>query len=96
METGEESARPSQLYRSNQGREEEFIPLRMGHMASFSFTFLRSSAVVMAWDLAQNPVTGLDVIIDGDAHLRNLGLYGTPQRDVVLDLNDFDEAAIDP
>ena len=50
----------------------------------------------MAWDLAHTQVTGLTVIIDGDAHLNNFGFYGTPQRDVVFDLNDFDEGHIGP
>jgi len=45
----------------------------------------------MAWDLAQAPVTGLQVVVCGDAHLNNFGLFGTPQRTVVFDLNDFDE-----
>lgn len=50
----------------------------------------------MAGDLARTPVSGLQVYIDGDAHINNFGLYGTPQRDVVIDLNDFDEATVGP
>jgi uncharacterized protein (DUF2252 family) len=50
----------------------------------------------MAWDLAHSPVSGIDVLVDGDAHIGNFGLYGTPQRDVVFDLNDFDEAITGP
>ena len=65
-------------------------------MAASPFGFLRGSCAVMAWDLAHTPVTGLAVIMDGDAHLNNFGLYGTPQRDVVFDLNDFDEGTIGP
>ncbi len=76
---------------SNVGRQEHLIPLRMGRMAASPFAFLRGSAGVMAWDLAQTPVTGLQVIVCGDAHMNNFGLFGTPQRTVVFDLNDFDE-----
>ena len=50
----------------------------------------------MAADLAETPVTGINAVIDGDAHLNNFGVYGSPQRDVVFDLNDFDEAVIGP
>jgi len=81
---------------SNRGRQEEFIPLRMGRMAASPFAFLRGSACVMAWDLSKTPSCGIRVIIDGDAHLNNFGMYGTPQRDVIFDLNDFDEASIGP
>jgi uncharacterized protein (DUF2252 family) len=81
---------------SNVGRQKEFVPLRMGRMAASPFTFLRGAACVMAHDLHQSPVSGINVVIDGDAHLNNFGLYGTPQRDVVFDLNDFDETMIGP
>jgi uncharacterized protein (DUF2252 family) len=50
----------------------------------------------MAWDLAHTPSMGLPVVICGDAHVKNFGLYGTAQGDVVLDINDFDEATIGP
>jgi Uncharacterized protein conserved in bacteria (DUF2252) len=81
---------------SNAGRQKDLVPLRMGRMAESPFAFLRGSAVVMAWDLAHTPVSGIEVVLDGDAHLNNFGLYGTPQRDVVFDLNDFDEATPGP
>lgn len=80
----------------NNGRQEHLIPLRIGRMAASPFAFLRGSASVMAWDLSHTPVTGMQVIIDGDAHINNFGMYGTPQRDVVADLNDFDEATVGP
>jgi uncharacterized protein (DUF2252 family) len=80
----------------NEGRQEHLVPLRMGRMAASPFAFLRGSASVMAWDLSHTPVTGMQVVIDGDAHINNFGMYGTPQRDVVADLNDFDEATIGP
>ena len=80
----------------NAGRQEQFVPLRMGRMAASPFAFLRGAAAVMAWDLSHTPVSGIQVVIDGDAHINNFGLYGTPQRDVVVDLNDFDEATVGP
>lgn len=81
---------------SNRGRQAHLVPLRMGRMASSAFAFLRGSACVMAWDLAQLPDTGLNVIIDGDAHIDNFGLFGTPEGEVVFDLNDFDETMVGP
>jgi uncharacterized protein (DUF2252 family) len=84
------------VMKTNEGRQQEFVPIRMGRMAASPFGFLRGSCAVMAWDLAHTPITGLTVIMDGDAHLNNFGLFGTPQRDVVFDLNDFDEGVIGP
>jgi uncharacterized protein (DUF2252 family) len=84
------------LIASNKGRQSQFIPLRMGRMAASPFAFLRGSACVMAGDLAVGPKTGVEVIIDGDAHLNNFGLYGTPQREIIFDLNDFDETTRGP
>src|SRR5215471_8493208 len=84
------------LAESNKGRQKHLIPLRMGRMAASPFAFLRGSACVMASDLSTTPISGIPVIIDGDAHLNNFGMYGTPQREVVFDLNDFDEAIIGP
>ena len=81
---------------NNKGRQKELIPLRMGRMAASPFTFLRGSACVMAADLSTSPISGIPVFIDGDAHLSNFGFYGTPQREVVFDLNDFDEVTIGP
>ncbi len=81
---------------SNVGRDERLIPLRMGRMAQSPFAFLRGACAVMAGDLARTPISGPQVVIDGDAHINNFGLYGTPQRDVVVDINDFDEATIGP
>jgi len=80
----------------NRGRQPHLVPLRMARMACSPFAFYRGAAAVMAHDLARTPVIGIRTVIDGDAHLNNFGLYGTPQRDVVFDLNDFDEAVIGP
>jgi hypothetical protein len=84
------------VMQTNKGRQEELVPLRMARMTASPFAFYRGAAAVMAHDLASTPITGINTVIDGDAHLNNFGLYGTPQRDVVFDLNDFDEALIGP
>ncbi len=81
---------------SNEGRQKHLVPLRLGRMAASPFAFLRGAPCIMAADLSGLPITGIPVIMDGDAHLNNFGFYGTPQRDVVFDLNDFDEATIGP
>ncbi|MEK6260921.1 MAG: DUF2252 domain-containing protein [Planctomycetota bacterium] len=81
---------------SNAGREESLIPLRMGRMAESPFAFLRGACAVMAGDLARTPISGPQVMLNGDAHVNNFGFYGTPQRDVVIDINDFDEATVGP
>jgi uncharacterized protein (DUF2252 family) len=80
----------------NAGRQQHLIGLRMARMSASPFAFLRGAAAVMAWDLSHTPVTGTQVMIDGDAHLNNFGLYGTPQGDVIIDVNDFDEATLGP
>src|ERR1700761_1413718 len=69
------------LHANNRGRQAHLVPLRMGRMAASPFAFLRGSACVMARDLAGPPITALLVVIDGDAHLNNFGMYGTPQRE---------------
>lgn len=81
---------------SNVGREERLVPLRMGRMMQSPFAFLRGSCAVMARDLANTPTCGVQMMLAGDAHINNFGLYGTPQRDVVIDINDFDEVTIGP
>ena len=62
---------------SNVGREESLIPLRMGRMAESPVAFLRGACAVMAGDLARTPISGPQVVIDGDAHISNFGMYGT-------------------
>src|SRR5450755_351462 len=84
------------LAESNKGRQAHLVPLRMGRMAASPFAFLRGSACVMASDLSTSPISGIPVVMDGDAHMNNFGMYGTPQQQVVFDLNDFDEATIGP
>ncbi len=81
---------------SGAGRQAHLLPLRHTRMAASPFGFLRGAAAVMAWDLAHTPNMGLPLVICGDAHVGNFGLYGTAQGDVVLDINDFDEVTVGP
>ncbi len=81
---------------SNRGRQTSLIPLRLERMAASPHGFLRGAAGVMAYDLAGTPHTGLNVLMSGDAHLSNFGLYGTPAGDVIFDLDDFDESTPGP
>jgi uncharacterized protein (DUF2252 family) len=74
------------------GRLPRLIPLRVGRMAASPFAFLRGSAALMGEDFADLPRTGIEPVICGDAHLTNFGFYASPERDLVFDLNDFDEA----
>jgi len=84
------------VMQTNKGRQAHLVPLRLARMSASPFAFYRGAAAVMAHDLAPTGVTGIQSVICGDAHLNNFGLYGTPQRDVVFDLNDFDETVIGP
>src|SRR5262249_37005567 len=79
------------LEESNQGRLPELTPIRYGRMLRSPFTFLRGSAGLMAYDLASTPTTGLRVQACGDCHLLNFGLFATPERNLIFDINDFDE-----
>lgn len=76
---------------SNQGRLQELIPIRYGRMLRSPFTFLRGSAALMAYDLATTPKTDIIVQACGDCHLLNFGFFATPERNLVFDINDFDE-----
>ena len=79
------------LKASNQDRLAELVPIRYGRMLASPFTFLRGSAGLMAADLATTPTTGLRVQACGDCHLLNFGLFATPERNLIFDINDFDE-----
>lgn len=79
------------LAASNEGRLANLIPIRYGRMLQSPFTFYRGSAALMAHDLASTPATGVRVQACGDCHLLNFGLFATPERHLVIDLNDFDE-----
>ncbi|GAL92882.1 MAG: DUF2252 domain-containing protein [Microcystis wesenbergii TW10] len=76
---------------SNRGRLQELIPIRYGRMLRSPFTFLRGSAALMAYDLATTPKTDVIVQACGDCHLLNFGFFATPERNLVFDINDFDE-----
>src|SRR5258708_30379585 len=65
-------------------------------MTTSPFAVLRGSSVVMAQDLAATPVSGIQVQLCGDAHLNNFGIYATPERNQVFDVNDFDETLPGP
>jgi len=77
-------------------RVPELIPIRHGRMATSPFAFYRGAAAVMAADLADTPVSGLQVQACGDAHLANFGVFAAPDRSLVFDLNDFDESLPGP
>ena len=79
------------LEQCSRGRLPELIPIRYGRMLRNPFTFLRGSPALMAYDLARTPVTGIEVQACGDCHLLNFGLFATPERSLIFDINDFDE-----
>ncbi len=79
-----------------QTRLPDLVPIRYGRMAVSPFTFYRGSAAVMAADLASQPRTSLTVQLCGDAHLSNFGVFASPERTLVFDLNDFDETLPGP
>ena len=77
-------------------RVQELLPIRYGRMLNSPFAFFRGAAYVMAADLADEPRTGLDVQLCGDAHLSNFGGFAAPDRRLVFTLNDFDETLPGP
>src|SRR4051794_28873527 len=77
-------------------RVPELLPIRYGRMGVSAFTFFRGAALLMANDLAATPRSGLTVQICGDAHLANFGLFASPERRLVFDINDFDETLPGP
>src|SRR3954468_19500278 len=81
-----------QVIQSHAGRLDRLVPVRIGRMISSPYAFLRGAANVHAADFAGLPATGISPVICGDAHLGNFGFYASPERDLVFDLNDFDEA----
>lgn len=77
-------------------REQELIPIRHARMRVSAFAFYRGSAIVMAEDLARTPMTGIRTQLCGDAHISNFGLYASPERTLLFDINDFDETLPGP
>jgi uncharacterized protein (DUF2252 family) len=77
---------------SHVGRVKWLIPVRVARMITSPYSFLRGTAVVMASDVAGLPTTGITPVVCGDSHLGNFGFYASPEGELVIDLNDFDEA----
>jgi uncharacterized protein (DUF2252 family) len=84
------------LERQAATRVPELVPIRYGRMLVSPFTFYRGAASVMAHDLAATPRSGLQVQCCGDAHLSNFGVFASPERRLVFDINDFDETLPGP
>jgi uncharacterized protein (DUF2252 family) len=84
------------LEAQNESRLASLVPLRLSRMLASPFAFYRGTAGIMAADLARCPSSGIEVVSCGDAHISNFGLFASPQRTMVFDLNDFDEAAPAP
>jgi uncharacterized protein (DUF2252 family) len=84
------------LEAQNITREPDLVPVRHGRMMASPFTFYRGAAKIMAADLNATSTAGLDVQLCGDAHLSNFGLFASPERTLLFDLNDFDETLPGP
>ena len=80
----------------NERRDADLVPVRHGRMMASPFTFYRGAARIMAADLEPTPTAGLEVQLCGDAHLSNFGVFGSPERRLVFDINDFDETIPGP
>jgi uncharacterized protein (DUF2252 family) len=80
----------------NATRDPDLVPVRHGRMMVSPFTFYRGTATIMAADLKDTPVAGLNVQLCGDAHLSNFGVFASPERRLLFDLNDFDETLPGP
>jgi uncharacterized protein (DUF2252 family) len=80
------------IHESHRGRRPELIPIRVARMITSPYGFLRGTAIVMIDDVSRLPATGIMPVICGDAHLGNFGFYASPEGELVIDLNDFDEA----
>ncbi|WP_241995933.1 DUF2252 domain-containing protein [Kribbella sp. VKM Ac-2568] len=80
----------------NLRRDADLVPVRHGRMMASPFTFYRGAAKIMAADLAKTPTAGFQVQLCGDAHLSNFGVFASPERNLVFDINDFDETLPGP
>ncbi len=81
----------SLIKESDKGRLKELVPIRHGRMMKSPFTFYRGAALNMASDLANTPASGIRAQVCGDAHLLNFGVYASPERRLIFDINDLDE-----
>src|ERR1700733_6649926 len=79
------------LKRSDRGRLPKLLPIRYARMRESPFAFFRGAAALMAADLSSTPATGIQVQACGDCHVANFGGFGTPERQLVFDIDDFDE-----
>jgi uncharacterized protein (DUF2252 family) len=77
-------------------RVSDLVPIRYGRMVSSPFAFYRGAAAIMASDLATTPRSGIKVQTCGDAHVSNFGVFGSPERELLFDINDFDETLPGP
>lgn len=84
------------LEKQHETRLPDLVPVRIGRMLESPFAYYRGTAGVMAADLRGAPGTGVDVVACGDAHISNFGFFATPERELVFDLNDFDEPPSPP
>jgi len=84
------------LIGQSESREPELVPIRYGRMLASPFAYFRGAALPMAMDLATTPVTGIAVQACGDAHVGNFGVFGTAERRMFFDINDFDETTPGP
>src|SRR4051794_30659303 len=84
------------LEEQNRTRDADLVPVRHGRMMVSPFTFYRGAAKLMAEDLWRTPTAGLEVQLCGDAHLSNFGVFASPERSLVFDINDFDETLAGP
>ena len=84
------------LKSQGESRVQQLLPLRYERMSASAFTFYRGGALIMASDLSTTPSTGIEVQACGDAHISNFGLFSSPERRTVFDINDFDETARGP
>jgi uncharacterized protein (DUF2252 family) len=84
------------LEQQAKSRVPELVPIRYGRMLASAFAFYRGAAAIMAADLARTPCSGLEVQLCGDAHLENFGMFAAPDRELVFDVNDFDETLPGP
>src|SRR5262249_26294551 len=97
FETSEARPDPIDMLASQSAdRLADLIPIRYGRMLASPFSYFRGAALPMAYDLSGTPATGLAVQLCGDAHLGNFGMFGSTERRLVFDINDFDETLPGP
>ncbi len=84
------------LRAQDDARVQDLVPIRYGRMSASAFAFYRGSAAIMAYDLSSQKWTPGHTQLCGDAHLSNFGVFGSPERDLVFDVNDFDETLPGP